>query len=176
MEMEAVFYPPFEGAGMLDEDEIIKDIQHLGVKNGIKTDVVKDFLAHRRYGHRYVIAVGTAATEGSDGYIEYKFNTELKPTPKMNDDGTVDFHTLENVNHIRKGEVVAVLHPEDRGTPGEDLLGRKVMPKKVKHVIFRHGRDLTVSEDGLQLISSVSGHVTLKMTKYLYPMYWKSLM
>lgn len=74
---EAVFYPPFEGAGMLDEDEIIKDIQHLGVKNGIKTDVVKDFLAHRRYGHRYVIAVGTAATEGSDGYIEYKFNTEL---------------------------------------------------------------------------------------------------
>ena len=63
MEMEAVFYPPFEGAGMLDEDEIIKDIQHLGVKNGIKTDVVKDFLAHRRYGHRYVIAVGTAATE-----------------------------------------------------------------------------------------------------------------
>ena len=57
-----------------------------------------------------MIAVGTAATEGSDGYIEYKFNTELKPTPKMNDDGTVDFHTLENVNHIRKGEVVAVLH------------------------------------------------------------------
>ncbi len=165
MEMEAVFYPPFEGAGMLDEDEIIKDIQHLGVKNGIKTDVVKDFLAHRRYGHRYVIAVGTAATEGSDGYIEYKFNTELKPTPKMNDDGTVDFHTLENVNHIRKGEVVAVLHPEDRGTPGEDLLGRKVMPKKVKHVIFRHGRDLTVSEDGLQLISSVSGHVTLENDK-----------
>lgn len=165
MEMEAVFYPPFEGAGMLDEDEIIKDIQHLGVKNGIKTDVVKDFLAHRRYGHRYVIAVGTAATEGSDGYIEYKFNTELKPTPKMNDDGTVDFHTLENVNHIRQGEVVAVLHPEDRGTPGEDLLGRKVMPKKVKHVIFRHGRDLTVSEDGLQLISSVSGHVTLENDK-----------
>lgn len=97
--------------------------------------------------------------------IEYKFNTELKPTPKMNDDGTVDFHTLENVNHIRKGEVVAVLHPEDRGTPGEDLLGRKVMPKKVKHVIFRHGRDLTVSEDGLQLISSVSGHVTLENDK-----------
>ena len=165
MEMEAVFYPPFEGAGMLDEEEIIKDIQHLGVKNGIQTDVIKDFLAHRRYGHRYVIAVGTAATEGSDGYIEYKFNTELKPTPKMNDDGTVDFHTLENVNHIRKGEVVAVLHPEDRGIPGEDLLGRKVMPKKVKHVIFRHGRDLTVSEDGLQLISSVSGHVTLENDK-----------
>ena len=28
------------------------------------------------------------------GYIEYKFNTELKPTPKMNDDGTVDFQDV----------------------------------------------------------------------------------
>ena len=32
-------------------------------------------------------------------------------------------------------------------------------------MIFRHGRDLTVSEDGLQLISSVSGHVTLENDK-----------
>ena len=63
---------------MLDEDEIIKDIQHLGVKNGIKIRrCQKIFLAHRRYGHRYVIAVGTAATEGSDGYIEYKIQYRI---------------------------------------------------------------------------------------------------
>lgn len=165
MVMEVVFYPPFEGAGMLDKEEIIKDIQHLGVKNGIKTDVIDDFLAHRRYGYRYRIAEGRPATEGKDGYIEYKFNTELKPTPKMNEDGTVDFHTLENVNHIKNGDVVAVLHPEDRGVPGEDLIGRIVMPKKVKHTVFRYGRDLTVSEDGRQLISNVSGHVTLEDDK-----------
>ncbi len=41
----------------------------------------------------YKIAVGTQAKRWKDGYIEYKFNTELKPRPKMNDDGTVDFHT-----------------------------------------------------------------------------------
>lgn len=43
MEMEAVFYPPFEGAGMLDEDEIIKDIQHLGVKTELKQTLSKIF-------------------------------------------------------------------------------------------------------------------------------------
>lgn len=165
MVMEAVFYPPFEGAGMLDEQEILKDIAHLGVKKGIKKEAIEDFLAHRRYGWRYVVAEGTAAVEGQDGFIEYKFNTELKPTPKMNEDGTVDFHTLENVNHIEEGDVVAVLHVEDRGKPGEDLLGRMVMPKKVRHVVFRHGRDLSISEDGTQLISNVSGHVTLEDDK-----------
>ena len=51
----------------------------------------------------------------------------------MNDDGTVDFHTLENVNHIRKGEVVAVLSSGRPRYTGEKIcLEEKVMPKKGK--------------------------------------------
>ncbi len=42
----------------------------------------------------------------------------------MNDDGTVDFHSLENVNHVKQGDVVAVLHPEDMGDAGTDILER----------------------------------------------------
>lgn len=90
------------------------------------------FFLKRRYFETYVLAKGTKAREGSDGYIEYTFNTSLKPTPKMNEDGTVDFHTLENVNHIKSGDVVAILHPEDRGDNGTDILGRPVYPRKVK--------------------------------------------
>ena len=45
----------------------------------------------KRYFETYVLAKGTKAREGSDGYIEYTFNTSLKPTPKMNEDGTVAF-------------------------------------------------------------------------------------
>ena len=89
---------------MLDEDEIIKDIQHLGVKNGIKTDVVKEFLAHQPLRTPLCDCGGNGSDKRAVTVISnIKFNTELKPTPKMNDDGTVDFHTLENVNHIRQG-------------------------------------------------------------------------
>ena len=83
----------------------------------------------------------------------------------MNDDGTVDFHTLENINHVNKGDVVAVLHKEDRGDDGIDVLGRRVPPRKVKHVIFRYGRNLSQSEDGTELMSQVSGHVILENDK-----------
>jgi hypothetical protein len=162
MRMEAVFYPPFEGGTMLDEAEVISDIKNLGVKNGIDEEAIKAFLTDRKYGEVYEVAEGRQPIEGKDGYIEYKFNTELRPTPKMNDDGTVDFHSLENVNHVKKGDVGAVLFPEDRGENGEDLLGRPVLPRKVKHIVFRYGRDLSISEDGTNLISGVSGHVTLQ--------------
>ena len=106
MKVEAVFYPPFVGGGVLTSGEIIKDLQYLGVKHGIDNQIIEQILSHREYGEAYKIAVGTQPRDGSDGYIEYKFNTELKPRPKMNDDGTVDFHTLENINHV-KGNVLA---------------------------------------------------------------------
>lgn len=91
MKVEAVFYPPFVGGGVLTSGEIIKDLQYLGVKHGIDNQIIEQILSHREYGEAYKIAVGTQPRDGSDGYIEYKFNTELKPRPKMNDDGTVDF-------------------------------------------------------------------------------------
>lgn len=165
MTLEAVFYPPFEGGEELNADEIRRDIENLGVKNGIDEAEISRFIEERRYYETYIVARGKNVREGSDGFVEYKFNTELKPTPKMNDDGTVDFHTLENVNHVKMGDVVAVLHPEDRGENGADLLGRAVYPKKVKHVIFRHGKNLIVSEDGHSLVTKVSGHVMLEGDK-----------
>lgn len=88
MKVEAVFYPPFVGGGVLTSGEIIKDLQYLGVKHGIDNQIIEQILSHREYGEAYKIAVGTQPRDGSDGYIEYKFNTELKPRPKMNDDGT----------------------------------------------------------------------------------------
>lgn len=165
MVMEAVFYPPFVGAHELTKEEIKKDIASLGVVNGISEEAIELFLKERRYFETYVVARGTKPREGSDGSIEYMFNTQLKPTPKMNDDGTVDFHTLENVNHIKAGDVVAVLHPEDKGDNGVDLFGRAVMPRRVRRAVFRYGRNLEVSEDKLKLISKVNGHVTLENDK-----------
>ena len=165
MRMEAVFYPPFEGAREMSMTEITNDIIHAGVRNGVEQSAIQEFLESKNYNKTYIVAVGTPPKEGTDGYIEYKFNTELKPRPKMNEDGTVDFHSLEMVNHVSKGQTVAVLHPEDRGEPGLDVYGRTVRPANVKHVIFKHGKNLSISEDGLSLISNVDGHVTLEQGK-----------
>ncbi len=165
MRAEAVFYPPFEGGTRLDKNEIMRDLEHKGIKCGIDESVIDTFIKERQYGKIYVVAIGKQVRNGKDGYIEYKFNKELKPRPKMNEDGTVDFHTLENVNHVNAGDVVAILHPEDMGEAGVDVFGKKVNPDKVKHVIFRFGRNLVISEDGRKLISQVNGHVILENDK-----------
>lgn len=162
---EAEFYPPFMDSPELSVEEIISDLEHVGVKNGIKREVIEQFIKDKNYFEPMIVAEGTLVRQGTDGFVEYKFNTELKPTPKVNEDGTVDFHTLENVNHVKKGDVLAVLHPEDRGDAGYDLFGRAVLPKKVKHAKLRTGKNMKISEDGLRLIAETDGHVTLEGEK-----------
>lgn len=44
MRVEACFYPPFENGGMLDKDEIIRDLQHIGVTYGVDEEVIDSFL------------------------------------------------------------------------------------------------------------------------------------
>ena len=161
----AVFYPPFEGASELTYNEITGDLKNLGINAGINENVIKDFIDNKKYGYEYEVASAVMPEEGKDGYIEYKFNSSLKPAPKVKDDGTVDFHSLENVNRIKKGDVVAILHPADPGNDGVDVHGRAIHPSRVKRAVFRYNRNLKVSDDGLQLISLVDGHVILENEK-----------
>ena len=153
MQVEAVFYPPFEGAQQLTADGIKDDLAAAGVKMGILDDEINRFIQEREYFVPYVVARGQQPVDGHDGRIEYKFNTVTSAKPKMNADGTVDFHSLDNVNHINAGDVVAELFPEDYGTPGYDVAGQQVSPKKVKRAVFQYGRNLKVSEDKRFLIS-----------------------
>lgn len=53
--------------------------------------------------------------EGKDARLVYNFNTEIKAKPTINENGTVDFHHLDMINHIKEGDVVAEIIPEDTG-------------------------------------------------------------
>ena len=81
-----VSYTHLENGGMLDKDEIIRDLQHIGVTYGVDEEVIDSFLKDRHYGKAYTVAKGTEPVSGREGYVEYKFNTELKPRPKMNEE------------------------------------------------------------------------------------------
>lgn len=76
MRVEACFYPPFENGGMLDKDEIIRDLQHIGVTYGVDEEVIDSFLKDRHYGKAYTVAKGTEPVSGREGYVEYKFNSK----------------------------------------------------------------------------------------------------
>lgn len=166
------FYAPSNTGKCLTRDEIIWQLNQEKVKFGIDEDVIDVHLVNPSYCTDIVIAKGLEPVHGKDAEIKYHFNTEPSIKPKLNEDGTVDFHQLDNIGHVKKGSVLATLIPEDRGTPGKDIYGTDIPPKKVVRKILRYSKDITLSEDGLSLISNIDGHAVLAAEKvYVYNTY-----
>lgn len=165
MRLTAVMFPPMEGKEKISKDEILNDLKHMKVVFGIKNEIIEYVLKNELYFTPFIIAEGLEPVDGCDAVLTYKFNTEIKAKPTINEDGSVDFHHLDMINHVKEGDVVAEIVPEDPGKDGKNIQGMPVKPKKVQRKIFKHGRNLVVSEDGTKLISQATGHVTLEGDK-----------
>lgn len=163
-EMFAVarFYPPSNDGKRMPKEEILRELGYIGVKYGIDEKMIDDFIANPNYCTNYVIARGKPVVQGKDARIEYCFHTDRKARPKRNEDGSVDFHQLNNISHIKEGDVLAKLIPADMGKSGMNIRGQEVKPRKVEQKRFQYGKNISVSEDGLSLISQVNGHAVLE--------------
>lgn len=155
------FYPPSSDGGKITREDIVGELKFKGIVKGIREDIIEEFFAERSYGINLLLAEGKEPRHGRDAYIEYKFNTDIKARPTLKDDGGVDFFQLNIINHVRKGDCLAVLHREDPGENGYDLMGGLIKPKTVKKELLKFGRNITISEDKCELYSEVDGHVTL---------------
>lgn len=161
MKATARFYPPSEQGQRLTLSEITDYLASKEIRHGIDIPAIESFLKERDYSAEYIVAKGTEPVKGKDAEIRYHFNRELKARPKLNDDGTVDFHQLNNISHVEKGEVLAVLIKETPGQPGQNIYGEILKPREAKKKMLRFGRNISLSEDKLSIVSDVSGHVSL---------------
>jgi uncharacterized protein (DUF342 family) len=124
-------------------------------------EVVERALEDKCYCTDIVIAQGKLPTAGRDATIEYRFDTENSARPELRADGTVDFFKLNLLHHCTKGQVLAEIIPEVKGDNGFDVFGHVTPAREVKKAKFSFGRNIGVSDDGLQLLSLVDGNVSL---------------
>lgn len=161
MQAKARFFPPSDNGQKMDKAEILRSIGYQGVKYGLIEASVDEFVEQREYCKDYIIAKGTPVQEGSDAEITYHFNLKPNARPKLNEDGSVDFHKLENINVVSDGTLLATLKKEVQGTSGRDVCGTEIKPKTVTVKRLLAGKYTYLDNDDTQLFSSVSGHVVL---------------
>lgn len=158
-----VFYPPSNEGRHTDKANVLDDIRRFGVKFGINEKVIDAFLADRHYCQECLIARGKPVVEGRDAVITYNFNTKPSYKPTENEDGSVDFHNLNIVSSVKKGDVLATLVPADFGENGSTVTGEKLLPRKVRNLHLLPGKNTKLSEDGLTLYADVNGHAILDL-------------
>lgn len=155
------FYPPANKGKLLTEEEILSDLAFHKVTVGINREEIQKFLKNRRYCTNYIMAKGIPPVNGTDARIEYFFNTNHNLKPKRNEDGTVNYHELNTISHVEKGQVLAKLHKEVPGKPGTDVFGGVIQGRQEKTLKLEFGNNITLSEDKTEICSDVTGHASL---------------
>ncbi|MBP7059400.1 MAG: DUF342 domain-containing protein [Lachnospiraceae bacterium] len=154
-------FPPSIGADPLTKEDIISSLSQEGIKYGIDEDAVQAFVDSPVYFTDLELAHGKTVVEGKDGKIEYFFNTDPSLEPKKNEDGSVDFHTLNILNNVNKGDILAKIFKEIQGESGMSITGRIISPQMVKPIKLEIGKNIVSNEEKTEFYSDVMGHVML---------------
>ncbi|MCR4842448.1 MAG: FapA family protein [Eubacterium sp.] len=161
MSVIARFYPPSKNGSAMTKGDIIEGLRRERIRYGIQEDVISDFLENPKYCTDYIIAKGDEMVRGTEGHIDYFFETEKNLAPKLNPDGTVNYHELNMISLVKEGELLAKLTPPVDGKAGVNVFGEKIKPPAVKKIALKYGRNIEINEDQTEIRSTVEGHVAL---------------
>lgn len=155
------FMPPSSNGNSLSESDIRAVLTQNKVIFGIDEEKIAEILAGHIYMTDYLIAKGTPPVRGKNANIKYLFETSFDLRPKHNEDGSVNYHELNTIHKVEKGELIAQLEKEVPGVAGSTVTGEVKKTADIKRLRLSHAANTILSEDETQLFSDVTGHVSL---------------
>ncbi len=152
--------PPPPGESYTVE-ELADHLRHNGVNNGFIFSALEEMAKQNVYYKDVVVAQGTEAVHGINGYYEFFFEQDSKKSkkPLIRSDGSVDYQSMSVIQSVRAGDKLAVYHPAVQGTHGMDVTGREFRAHAAKELPTIHGTGFEVSYDGLTYTATIEGKV-----------------
>lgn len=150
------FIPWFPG-NMVTEDDIYNELKKRGIVNGIKRETIAEMIRNRRMNEKILIAEGTPAETGKDGWFEFFVRLDLPRIPAPLPDGGVDYVNIEAFEMVDEGEKLAVYHPAQKGIDGQNIFGEVLHANKGIEKKPLKGKGFAIASDGVTYISKLNG-------------------
>ena len=144
-----------------NKENVLSALSLAGVKAGISNEQINDILEKKQFDVYRVIAMGKPPLNGVSGSYKYHFNTEHNNKPKILEDGSVDYHTLDGYEPVKKGDLIATYTPATSGHFGFNVRGGVIPNVKGKEQLRHSGSGFTISEDGTEYYADVDGKVEI---------------
>lgn len=142
-EMAAWLYltPPKDGEAYKKSD-LIDYLERHGVVEGLHQSNLSAMIKKKVYNREILVAVGRQIQEGKDGYFEYLFSPEEYGTPKIREDGSVDYTNITALQNVKAGEKVAIYHRAVQAVDGCTVLGNVLKGKLYRDLPPMRGRGI----------------------------------
>lgn len=118
----------------ITHEDILFDLAERGISYGINQTAIGEALSSSQ-GGLFVIANGVSAVEGKDGWIDVKVKTQAENASKDNGDlSAINFRERKQIPTVEKGQVLAVIYPATKGTPGRSIKDEVIFPKPAREL------------------------------------------
>jgi len=112
-----------------------------------------------RYFHLFLVAQGAPPERGQDGYVVELFPREVKHEFSTDEYDRVDYTSLTFIRNVSKGDTICQIFPPTAGKPGRNVLNKELPAVDGQKANVPMGRNTEISEDGSELVASLTGHV-----------------
>lgn len=154
--------PPKENGGHYTIFEVTKMLRRSGVKQGIDNERLKKAIENDEFNQDIIVARGKPVINGKDGFYEYYFNKALKKSPKVLENGAVDYKNMNLFETVQKDQLLAEYIPPKKGEFGYNVLGEFIPPQKGQELPPLFGEGFFMSEDHRKYYSLLDGIVELE--------------
>lgn len=152
--------PPENGGSPCNFPTIRKTLVDNGIRYGLDTQKLLSICENPRYNEDIIVAEGLAPIHGVDGSFDIKFNTKEDCKLVRKEDGSVDYYNLDNIENIKKDQLLCtIVHPK-KGKDGMSVLGKKINHVKGKTVRSLTGKNTYLNKEGTEIRSKIAGQVT----------------
>jgi len=107
------------------------------------------------------IAMGKEAQEGRDSRIEFLINPEAEKIVYGEEEHHVDFRERFRFPEVKKGDVIARIHPPVEGVPGKKVTGEIILPRPVKSTRIRYGEGIEAVENEAVIVAQKDGRLVV---------------
>lgn len=142
-------------------EELQGVLKENGIVHGIREKALEEIAEGKQNYEEILIATGTAAKDGRDGYFEYHFNPQPETEPIILPDGSVDYNVLGKIELVREGELLVTYHPPIPAVYGRDIRGNDIGAYEGKGLPPLQCKRCELDESGCKYYADTEGNVTL---------------
>lgn len=138
---------------------VVELLNHHNVIYGIDKARIAVLLSEREFHTKVLVAKGTSAISGSNGYFKYYFNTKPIMGTIILEDGTVDYNTLGKLELCKENDLLVEYYPAVQGISGVSVMGTVLQAKPVMDLRPLKGKGFTVNEEDNCYYSNFDGKI-----------------
>lgn len=143
-------------------EELRTLLEENGIVFGIREKELQELSQGKQNYEETLVAAGTAAKDGRDGFFEYHFNPEPATGPIILADGSVDYNVLGKIELVKEGQLLVTYHAAKPPVYGRDVQGNTIDAYEGKELPPLQCKRCEMDEDGCKYYAGTEGNVTIE--------------